>query len=444
MMIKNYNELATSPERKNILDILEAGFKKIEPSSLIYKAIKFNPEFKSLIVHNKTYDIIRGRIFVVGAGKAAGPMAAALERLLLPENITAGLIAYHHNSHKPKKIKVIYAGHPFPDSGSVKAAKSILNFKKKYNINRKDVVICLVSGGASSMLSLPLKGISLTDKIRATELLLDSGAGIREINMVRKHLSAVKGGRLAENFYPAKVVSLIISDVIGNKLDVIGSGPTVPDTSTFLDAYSVLTNHDLLEKIPARVKKHIISGCEGQKEEDPKRLDNADNYIIGDNSIALDAMAHEAKNLGYKPIIMTAGLSGRPEEAAAGLVRSAYSKKYAQKTAIICGGETYPKLPKKRGKGGRNLHLAASALKYLEENDFVLASVNSDGSDFRSNAAGAIISHDTLEKAKELDLEKYITYHDTYNLFKKTGNSILKTGRTGTNVADIMLLLKNG
>jgi glycerate 2-kinase len=442
MIIKNYEELATTSDRENALKIIEAGFGKIDPLALIYDTVKFNPEFKSLIVHNKTFDVITGRIFVIGAGKAAGKMAAALEELLLPENIEAGFIAYHKNGHRPKKIKIINAGHPFPDRRSVKAAKKILKLKKKYGINEKDAVICLLSGGASSMLALPAEGISLGDKIKTTGLLLGSGAGIREINTVRKHISGIKGGRLAAHFHPAKVISLIISDVIGNKLDIIASGPTVPDTGTFMDAYSVLADHKLLEKIPSRVKRHILSGCEGRRNENPKTLDNVFNFVIGDNAAMLDAMAHEAKNLGYDPLIMSSGFTGRPDEAAEQIFKSAFSKNHTKKTAIICGGETYPKLPKKRGKGGRNLHLAALAMKFLKEKDFVLVSINTDGSDFKSEAAGAIIDISSGLGAEKFNFSEYINNYNTYPMFKKIGNSIIRTGRTGTNTADIILMLK--
>jgi glycerate 2-kinase len=236
----------------------------------------------------------------------------------------------------------------------------------------------------------------------------------------------------------------VISDVIGNKLDVIGSGPTVPDTSTFMDAYSVLESHGILEKVPKAVKNHIMEGCGGRREENPKKLENTDNYVIGDNASALDAMALAAKNLGYNPLIMTLGLTGEPETAAKQLIEDAYSKKYLRKTAIICGGETYPKLPDKRGKGGRNLHFTASVLKHLKGKEFTFISINSDGSDFESEAAGAIIDSQDNAKALKLnlDVDDYLKKYDTYNFFNKLEGSIIKTGRTGTNVADLMLLLK--
>jgi glycerate 2-kinase len=205
MIIKNYEELAFSPVRRDALKIIEEGFIKVDPMTLVYDTVKFNPEFKSLTVHNKTYDIIRGRIFVVGGGKAAGRMAMAMEDLLGPDNIADGLISYHENGYEPEKIQIINAGHPFPDKNGIKATKKMMKLKKTYKINEKDVVICLISGGASSMLSLPPKGISLKDKRKTTLLLLESGADIREINTVRKHISEVKGGKLASCFFPAKV-----------------------------------------------------------------------------------------------------------------------------------------------------------------------------------------------------------------------------------------------
>jgi hydroxypyruvate reductase/glycerate 2-kinase len=444
-MIKNYKKIAVTKLRKQALEMIEAGIKKVHPGSLIKAGVRYNRNFNSLTAQNKTYDIIRGRIFVVGGGKAAGLMAQALEKIIGADNITAGIVNCHSDDYKLEKIEIIQAGHPLPDRKGVKGVDKMLDLKDEYEISEKDLVICLISGGGSSLMPGPVEAISLKDKQAVTQLLLESGADIREINAVRKHLSRVKGGRLGRHFQPAQVVSLILSDVVDNNLNVIASGPTVPDPTTFKDAQAVLVKYNLLEEILPKVKKYIGRGCDGQEEESPKELDNCDNYIIGDINMALEVMALKAKTLGLKPIIVSATLAGTPEIVGQRISQEIASGEYRDYNTLIFGGETTPGLPKAHGQGGRNQHLAAVSALAMQDykKEWVMASVGTDGSDYLPEVAGAMVDNNTLAIARQkgLEVEDYINNYETFNLFKKIGSSLIVTGDTGTNVGDVMVYI---
>ena len=249
-------------------------------------------------VNGDIYPVSGGRIFVIGGGKASGLMAESLENLLGPENITDGVVTCKGNHFHTGKIKIVRAGHPIPDQRGTDGVRRMLHLKDQYAIGRDDLVLCLISGGGSALMPCPADGVSLKDKQRVTELLLACGAEINEINTVRKHLSTVKGGRLGHFYSPATVISLILSDVIGNDLSIIASGPTFPDASTFADAYNLLKKYNLLSKIPEAVTGLLEKGCRGLEAETPKALDNCHNYIIGDNTLALQAMAQKASETG--------------------------------------------------------------------------------------------------------------------------------------------------
>lgn len=443
MIIKNYDELGVTRMRQDMLAIIEAGFEFISPENLMTATVKYNKEFNSVIVQNKSFDLFRGRIFVIGGGKAGGFMAQTFEKIVGPENITAGAINCVEGDYHTQKIEITVAGHPLPDKRGVDGVEKMMALKEKYDIGEKDLVVCLISGGASSLLTSPVSSFDLKAMQDTTEMLINSGADINEINIVRKHLSRIKGGRLAEYFSPAKVLSIIISDVPGNSLNTIASGLTVADPSTFADALNVLTKYNLVEKLPPDIKNYIVKGSEGKEDESPKSLTNAFNYIIGDSAAALEAMALKAKSLGFKPIIVTTNLIGDPIDAAANLADEIINGNFEGYDMLLLAGEITPKIPEIHGKGGRNMHFAALNLLALSdyEKEWVMASFNSDGRDYIEDAAGALVGRHTFLMAKEagIDIVKYIKEFDTYNLFKKIGNSLIKTGPTGTNVGDIMM-----
>ncbi len=445
MIIKNRDELATTELRHQALAIIEAGIERVLPGNIMRSALSYDPITKSFQVNKATYQVANGRTFVVGGGKASGLMTEALEEIVGLKDISTGIVNCKGGAYRTKKLKVIKAGHPIPDRRGLNGVKGMLDLKDKHSINGNDLIICLVSGGGSALMPCPVDGISLEDKQETTQLLLDCGADIHEINAVRKHLSRTKGGRLGESYSPTKVVSLIISDVIGDDLDTIASGPTYPDSSTFEDAYRVLEKYDLTASAPQSVLAYLKKGCRGEMAETPKSLTNCYNHIIGNNRLALEAMARKAEELGVKPLIVTAEQKGDTAEAAYMRAREILESKYQGYNAILMGGETTPKLPQNAGKGGRNQHYAAVSMLAMKSysGDWIAASVGTDGSDYLPDVAGAVVDNDTLLRAisQGIDVEAYIGSFDSNTLFKKIGGSLIITGNTGTNVSDVMLYL---
>jgi glycerate 2-kinase len=445
MIIQNRRELATTGAREKALQIIEAGIKRILPPNIMKLAVSYDAPHHTINIQGDNYSLSAGRIFVVGGGKASGLMAQALEKIIGSANITAGTVNIKGGEVRMQKIKTVIAGHPTPDQRGLNGVSEMLALKSRHAIGEDDIVICLLSGGGSALMPYPVKGVSLENKQVITELLISSGAKINEINTVRKHLSRVKGGGLGEFFSPARVISLILSDVVGNDLATIASGPTTPDPSTFADAYEVLKKYDLIAKAPQSVVDFIEKGKRGGTPETPKTLNNCRNYIIGDNGLALEAMAAKAKELGFSPHIITSQQTGDTTEVARTRAREMMDNKYAGYNALLIGGETTIKLPPRVGRGGRNQHYAAASLLAMADypKGWTIASVGTDGSDFIPDVAGAIVDRGSLEMAKdkELDIADYIKRCDSYTLLKNIGNSLIVTGDTGTNVGDVIVYL---
>jgi len=444
-MIKNRDELATTELRRQALDIIEAGIERVLPENIMKSALSYDPAGKSLKVNNAAYQVADGRIFVIGGGKASGLMAEALEETLGANNILAGIVNCKGGTYRTKRIKLIKAGHPIPDKRGLNGVRQMLDLKDKHSIIDKDLVICLVSGGGSALMPCPINNISLKDNQKTTQLLLNCGAEIHEINAVRKHLSGIKGGRLGEFYSLTNVVSLIISDVIGDDLDTIASGPTYPDSSTFKDAYGVLEKYGLTASVPKSALSYLKMGCRGEVPETPKKLTNCHNHIIGNNRLAMEAMANQAEELGLKPLIVTTEQKGDTAEAAYLRAGEILEGKYQGYNAILIGGETTPKLPDNAGKGGRNQHYAAVSMLAMKSYPgyWLAASVGTDGSDYLPDVAGAMVDNETLLRAtsRGIEVKKYIDRFDSYTLFKKIDRSLIITGNTGTNVSDVMLYL---
>lgn len=439
-MIKNRSELAITSLRTQALDIIEVGISRVLPSSVMKNAVKFDPANRILSINNEDFDVSKGRLFVIGGGKASGLMAQTLEDIIDPKNIIAGFVNCKDDNYRTTKIGITAASHPTPDLRGVHGVKQMLALKDRYSINENDLVICLISGGGSALMPCPVDEISLEDKQKMTGLLVEKGPTIQEINSVRKHLSKIKGGRLGKFFSPTRVVSLIISDVIGNDLDTIASGPTVPDSTTFRDALSVLNKYDLLSKAPKRIVDYLERGRAGKIDETPKKLDNCCNFIIGDIRLALEAIAAKTKELGLKPFIITASQKGDPTEMAKLRASEILNSKYKGYDVLLIGGETTPKLPDDHGKGGRNQHYAAVSMAALRDypGEWVMAGIGTDGSDYIDGIAGAIVDKNSLNAAdsKRIEIQPYLDGYDSFTLFEKIGNSLVKTGNTGTNVGD--------
>lgn len=389
------------------------------------------------------------RIYVIGTGKASASMAQAIEEIF-NDRLTSGVITTKTGHGLPlKKTEVIEAGHPLPDQKGIEGAKKIQSLLKQSG--EKDLILCLISGGGSALLPLPVDGISLEEKQKTTQLLLDCGADIIEINTIRKHISQTKGGWLARWAYPSTVITFILSDVVGDRLDSIASGPTVPDTSTFGETLEILEKYDLTLKIPSSVRSHLLSGKEKKIEETPKPGDvvfnKIHNILIGSNIIALQAAQREASSLCFNTLILSSSIVGETREAA--LFHGAIAKEVIstghpipRPACIISGGETTVTI-KGQGKGGRNQEFAlAGALEIQNLEKTVLLSAGTDGTDGPTDAAGAIADHTTIKRAQllGLDAKAHLNNNDAYPFFQKLGD-LLMIGPTQTNVMDVRILL---
>jgi hydroxypyruvate reductase len=389
------------------------------------------------------------RVFLVGTGKASASMAQAIEEIF-GDWITKGVISTKYGHLLPlRRTEVIECGHPIPDENGIKASKKLLSMLKESG--PEDLVIFVLSGGGSALLPLPADGIALQEKQEVTQLLLDCGADIKEINTIRKHISQIKGGWLAKRAYPSTVIGFLLSDVVGDQLDVIGSGPTVPDRSTFEEAWEILGKYDLLKEISPTVNQYLSLGKEGKIEETPKPGDAAFkkvyNYLIGSNILALRAAGKEASALGFHTLILSSSIVGETREAAR--FHSAIAKEVISSghpvprpACVISGGETTVTI-KGNGLGGRNQEFAlAGALEISGLEKVVLLSGGTDGTDGPTEASGAVADHTTIHRAQSmgLDPKAHLENNNAYPFFQSLGD-LLITGPTHTNVMDVRILL---
>ncbi|MBF0495153.1 MAG: glycerate kinase [Deltaproteobacteria bacterium] len=392
------------------------------------------------------------RIVIVGAGKAAAPMARAVEDIL-GDRISEGLICVKYGHAEPlRRTRIYEAGHPIPDQNGVAAAQHILELVG--SLTAQDLLISLISGGGSALMPAPVEGVTLAELGEVTDLLLSSGAAIPEINSVRKHLSRIKGGKLAIKAFPAVVISLILSDVIGDHLDVIASGPFMPDATTFQDAYQVLVKYRLEERAPLSALDYLMKGLAGEVPETPKPGHRAFgriyNQIVAGNLASLLAARDAAADLGLSVLILSSLIEGEARETAKILTAMAKEVLKSQNpvpppVCLIMGGETTVTL-RGPGLGGRCQEFALAAALALAEDklpgQIVMLAGGTDGTDGPTDAAGAIVDHLTIKAAREMGLvpQDYLARNDSYYFFEKTGE-LLKTGPTKTNVMDIYLAL---
>lgn len=429
--------------KKDLNQIFRAGVAAVQPDQLIPKALKLKDG--RLRAGEQVFPIDHfSNVYVAGAGKATAAMASEVEKIL-KGHIADGVIAIKTGHAVPLKyVRQIEAGHPFPDINSVIAAEDIKSLVK--NAGPRDLIIFLLSGGASSLMTDLPHGCNLDDMLTVSRLLLNCGASISEMNTVRKHLSELKGGRLAKLAGHATIISFIISDVIGNDLSVIGSGPTTADITTYEDALQVLEKYKLKEKMPESVLSYLHKGYEKIKEDVLRgkngALKNCSNYIIGDINLALEAAAKEASRLGYETKIISGSIEGLAEDAAKKWIKEIKDSARSNKQCFIGGGETTVDI-KGNGKGGRNQHFAlAAALEISRMKNIYLLSAGTDGTDGPTDAAGAMVDGNSVSNARAMNLspEKFLADNDSYSFFDKSGGH-LKTGPTQTNVMDIVITL---
>ena len=439
--------------RDDLKKIYSAAIDAVDPQKAIQNHLQRNGEILTLQSDNTTiasYDLNSfDNIYIVGAGKATSPMALAVEEIL-GDRISSGCICVKYDyTTDLKKIEIIEASHPIPDANGMIGAEKILQILNK--AGEKDLVISLISGGGSALLPLPPESISLNEKRETTDLLLKCGASIHEINSIRKHLSLVKGGNLAKAAYPATVINCMISDVVGDNMDVIASGPFVADNSTFEYANSVIKKYDLISRIPETVSEYLQDGNNGKLEENPNESDSIfskiRNQIIASNIIALKAAKNVAESLNYNTVILSSLIEGDTADVSLWHSRIAKeilasSNPIPKPACIISGGETTVTVTG-NGLGGRNMEFAIQGAVQIDGyNEIAIASVGTDGTDGPTDAAGAIADGFTIKRAveKELDIEAYIENNDSYHFFKEIGDLVI-TGPTNTNVMDIRIVL---
>jgi glycerate-2-kinase len=458
-VIKNKSELINNARnqkdkrcREILLDIAETAINSVDPKNAIQKYVKLEQEDNILYIGNHSFDLNKmQRIFVVGGGKASGTMAEALEAIL-GDNISLGEVNILRGtklSFNTGSINLNEADHPVPSLDGINGVNKMLNLvdqAKEY-----DLVIALISGGGSALMPAPAGDISLEEKQQITKGLLKSGATIHEINTVRKHISNFKGGQLAQHACKngATLISLILSDVVGDPLDSIASGPTAPDETYYQNAIEILQRYKLWDETPEPIKRRLNDGIAQKVPETPKEMPpSCHNVIIGSNFSACTAAKLKAEELGLNNIILTSSLEGEARHI--GIAFAAIAKEIhthghplPKPCAIIAGGETTVTVTGS-GKGGRNQELSLGAAIKLGEKikGVAFGSIGTDGIDGPTDAAGAIIDPSTILRAKEKGLkpQKRLENNDAYHFFQEIGDLIL-TGPTGTNVMDLLILI---
>ncbi|HHO76457.1 MAG TPA: glycerate kinase [Deltaproteobacteria bacterium] len=442
--------------KQDIRAIFAKAVERVDPRTMITQNMAL--EENTLLIHCNATTIKEDltsydRIFVLGIGKASSKMGRAIEDIL-GKRITAGkAVTKYGHSEKLDIITVTEAGHPIPDENSVRGAGEL--YELAHTADEHTLIINLVSGGGSALFCLPAEGVSLQDKQDMTRILLECGANIKEINCIRKHISLVKGGHFARVSYPARMINIILSDVIGDRLDTIASGITVADDTTFAQAQGIIDKYHIHDRVPASISALIRAGCAGKVPDTPKLGDrafaNISNILLGNNAAACRAARDYGASLGYNACFLTSSLSGEASQIAR--VFTAMAKDIDQSVSdlkrpalIVAGGETTVTI-RGSGKGGRNQEMALAFLIELMEdyNDFTgihFLSGGTDGNDGPTDAAGAVVSLDTIKCIAETGIRPsvYLDNNDSYHFFEKTGGLVI-TGPTNTNVCDIQLLI---
>jgi glycerate 2-kinase len=417
--------------RRDARAIFQAAVDAANPSAMVEEALR------------RRRDLDRfERIFVVGAGKASGTMARAAERVL-GSRITTGCVAVKDgDTAKCRRIDLRFCGHPVPDKRGVAAARKVAELCSE--ADPRDLVLCLLSGGASALLPAPAPPVTLAEKKATTKLLLSSGATIHQINTVRKHISTIKGGQLAKIAAPARVLTLTLSDVVGDQPDVIGSGPTAPDASTFANALAVLDRFHLRGKVPKSVRDKLESGIGETPKPGDGIFDRVENLIVGSNQKSLEVAARKAKALGYRTLILASTIEGETRDVArmhAAIARQirGHGQPLRAPACVISGGETTVTI-RGKGKGGRNQEFAlVAAIDIAGLENTLILSAGTDGTDGPTDAAGAVADGQTCARSKT-DATQALAENDSYPFFEKLGDLVI-TGSTGTNVMDLHVIL---
>lgn len=440
--------LRPDPRRRQIMTVLEAALDAVDPFLAVQQALRRQDNI--LDVGGQRYDLNRyRRIFVIGAGKAGAPMTQAVESIL-GERIDDGLVVVKTAHSGPtERVRIVEASHPVPDEAGVRAGQAMVALATE--ATEDDLVIALLSGGGSALLVAPAQGLTLADKQDLSKTLLACGASINEINVLRKHCSAVKGGQLARAVAPATLITLVLSDVIGSPLDVIASGPTVPDQSTWRDAWDLVEKYDLETALPPAVVDRFQAGLRKEIADTPKPDDpsfaQAQTHIVADNRLAADAALKKAAELGYNTLLLSTFIEG--EAAETGKLLAALGKEVRDSghpipapACLVLGGETTVTLSSGSGKGGRNQELALSAALTLRGIDGVtVVSLATDGTDGPTDSAGGLADGATVARGEAIGLSAldHLRRHNAYPYLAAV-DDLLRTGPTRTNVNDLMFV----
>jgi len=447
VIIKNKDELLSHGNvrgREITLDVIEHAIKAVNGYELTKKTVYIKD--KKLVIGSFEYDLSEIRdIYVIGGGKATYPIARALEEIL-GDKITQGIINVKKGEKRRLKyVKVVEAGHPVPDRAGLEGVKEMLEIAEK--AGERDLVFCIITGGASALMPYPAGNISLEDLIEVTDLLLKSGASIDEINTVRNHIEEIKGGKLAKLIYPAQIVNLIIIDEIPYQ----PWGPTAPDKTTFKDAMYVLKKYDLWDKVPRSVRDYLMKGLNdpGLETLKPRDFENlrVHHVLLAHNTNLCEAARRRAEELGFNSLILTTKLEGESREA--GIVLASIAREVDEHgrpikppCIIIAGGETTVTIKDLHGRGGPSQELVlGAALKIAGSERIVIASVDTDGTDGPTDVAGGIVDGYTVRRARELGLDIYeaLKKHNSYEVLMKLQDAII-TGPTDTNVMDLNII----
>jgi len=433
--------MTVSQLRQSARKIWEAALAAANPATCLHNAIQVSHGVLSVGEKQLRLD---GRVIVVGAGKAAARMAQVVEEIV-GGHISGGLVVTKYGHELPlNRIRLVEAGHPLPDENGVRAVRDMRELVSDLKTN--DLVLSLISGGGSALWPSPAEGITLEEKQDVTQLLLRAGATIQELNGVRKHLSGIKGGQLARWASPARVISLIMSDVIGDPLDFIASGPTAPDTTSFADALATIQKYGVN---PSKtILQRLMAGARGQIPENPKPGDpvfqSVDNRIIANNQLLVDAASKKAKELGFNTVNLGTGLAGEAKDVARLFTRIG-DMPVQSPACVLAAGETTVAV-RGNGLGGRNQEMAAAWAIAMASDPVpppcCFASVATDGTDGPTDAAGGLVDPLTCARAVQLGLEpmKFLEENDSYHLLEATGDLIV-TGPTQTNLMDLQILL---
>ena len=432
-------------EKESAVEIFGAALKAVDP----YACVKGHAGSVKSVFEGGGFR----RVLVIGFGKAAYPMARAFTDYT-GDMVDSGILItkYGHAASfsLPHHVHIREAGHPIPDGNGYRATREIIRLLRE--ADPRTFVVCLISGGGSALLVAPYGAISLSEKQEVTRLLLARGADINEVNSVRKHVSSVKGGRLGALISPGKAVSLILSDVIGDRLDVIASGPTAPDRTTYRDAHGVLTKYRMVDETAESIRRLLGEGMEGRAPETPKPGDpifaGIENLIIGNNRMATEAARLKAEHLGFQTTVTSSAVEGEAKTVAreiAGRAKDIYAALKSGgggRVCLVSGGETTVTVTGK-GKGGRNMELAlAFALEIEGTGGITLLSAGTDGTDGPTDAAGALVDGTTaaIARTRGFAPEAYLKRNDSYEFFSKM-DGLFITGPTGTNVMDLQIVL---